>query len=92
MLKPFCVSLRMVLENWQHLFWGSLFLFAETFKLHQVGWGACIHSHFQISLKMFSCIQVWALTEPFKVVIPSLRLSLEQVIIKDNNNNAVIMQ
>jgi len=42
------------------------FLFAEPLKLHQVGWGASVHSHFQISPEMFNRVQVWALSGPLK--------------------------
>ena len=42
------------------------FLFAAPLKLHQVGWEASVHSHFQISPEMFNRIQVWALAGPLK--------------------------
>jgi len=36
-------------------------------RLHQVGWGESVHSHFQISLEMFNQVQIWALmSEPLK--------------------------
>ena len=40
------------------------FLFAAPLKLHQVGWEALVHSHFQIAPEMFNRIQVWALAGP----------------------------
>ena len=42
------------------------FLFAAPLKLHQVGWEASVHSHFQISPEMFNRIQVWTLAGPHK--------------------------
>jgi len=42
------------------------FFFAEPLRLHQVGWGASVHSHFQISPEMFNWVQVWALAGPLK--------------------------
>ena len=35
------------------------FYFAGPLKLHQVGWGVSVPSHFQISPKMFNRVQVW---------------------------------
>ncbi|MED6243934.1 hypothetical protein ATANTOWER_030592 [Ataeniobius toweri] len=45
------------------------FLFAEPFKLHQVGRKTSVFSHFQISVKTFQQIQVWALAGPLRVLL-----------------------
>ena len=42
------------------------FLIAAALKLHQVGWEASVHSHFQISPETFNQIQVWAVAGPLK--------------------------
>ena len=42
------------------------FLLAYPCKLRQVGWGASVHSHFQLFPQMFNWIQVWALAGPLK--------------------------
>ena len=42
------------------------FLLAYPCKLRQVGWGASMHSHFQLFPQMFNWIQVWALAGPLK--------------------------
>ena len=42
------------------------FLLAYPCKLHQVGWGALVHSHFQLFPQMFNWIQVWAQAGPLK--------------------------
>ena len=39
---------------------------ADPLKLCQVGWGALLHSYFQISPEMFDRVQVWALAGPLK--------------------------
>ena len=39
---------------------------ADPLKLCQVGWGASLHSYFQISSEMFDQVQVWALAGPLK--------------------------
>ena len=45
----------MTLQAW-HTYFGQFpaFFFAGPLKLHQVGWGASVHSHFQISLRFKS--------------------------------------
>ncbi len=42
------------------------FFFAGPLKLHQVGWGALVHSNFQISTEMLNRVQVWGLAGPLK--------------------------
>ena len=56
------VFFNMMLQAW-HLFLGSFptFFFAETLRLHQVGWEASVYSHFQISPEMLNRVQIWAL-------------------------------
>ncbi|KAK3518493.1 hypothetical protein QTP70_001488 [Hemibagrus guttatus] len=39
---------------------------ARPLKLHQVGWGSSVHSHFQISPETFNRVKVWALAGPLK--------------------------
>ncbi|KAK3520922.1 hypothetical protein QTP86_009265 [Hemibagrus guttatus] len=39
---------------------------AGPLKLHQVGWGASVHSHLQIFPEMFNRVQVWTLAGPLK--------------------------
>ena len=47
---------------------GEFFLFvsADPLKLHQVGWGASLHSYFQFSPEMFDRFQVQALAGRLK--------------------------
>jgi hypothetical protein len=40
-----------------------LFLSADPLKLCQVGWGASLHSYFQVSPEMFDRVQVWAIPQ-----------------------------
>ena len=42
------------------------FFSADPLKLCQVGWGASLHSYFQVSPEMFDWVQVRALAEPLK--------------------------
>ena len=42
------------------------FFSADPLKLCQVGWGALLHSYFQVSPEMFDRVQVRALAEPLK--------------------------
>jgi hypothetical protein len=38
----------------------------DPLKLCQVGWGALLHSYFQVSPEVFDSVQVQALTGPLK--------------------------
>ena len=42
------------------------FFSADPLKFCQVGWGALLHSYFQVSPKMLDRIQVWAPAGPLK--------------------------
>ena len=42
------------------------FFFVHHLKLCQVGWGALLHSYFQVSPEMFDRVQVRALAGPLK--------------------------
>ena len=42
------------------------FFSADPLKLCQVGWGALLHSYFQVSSEMLDLVQVWALAGPLK--------------------------
>ena len=42
------------------------FFSADPLKLCQVGWGASLHSYFQVSPEMFNLVQVRALAGPLK--------------------------
>ena len=44
------------------------FCSAGPLKLCQVGWGAWLHSYFQVSSEMFDQVQVWALAGPLKYI------------------------
>ena len=48
------------------VFWGFLPFFSADLKLCQIGWGALLHSHFQVSPEMFDWAQVRALARPLK--------------------------
>ena len=42
------------------------FFYADPLKLFQIGWGASLHSYFQVSPEMFDRVQVRALAGPLK--------------------------
>ena len=44
------------------------FFSADPLKLGQGGWGASLHSYFQVSPEMFDRVQVRALAGPLKVI------------------------
>ena len=44
------------------------FISADPVKLCQVGWGALLHSYFQVSPEMFDWVQVQALAGPLKAL------------------------
>ena len=44
------------------------FFSADPLKLCQVGWGASLHSYFQVSPEMFDRVQVRALAGPLKYI------------------------
>ena len=44
------------------------FFSADPLKLCQVGWGASLHSYFQVSPEMFERVQVRALAGPLKYI------------------------
>ena len=48
-----------------HLYLGTFFS-ADRLKLCQVGWGASLHSYFQVSPEMLDRVQVRALAGPLK--------------------------
>uniref|UniRef100_A0A673ZKN5 Uncharacterized protein n=1 Tax=Salmo trutta TaxID=8032 RepID=A0A673ZKN5_SALTR len=55
------------LQAWHTCIWEFLpFFSADPFKLCQVGWGALLHSYFQVSPEMFDRVQVRALAGPPK--------------------------
>ena len=65
-LQPQVFLIRMQ-QAWHTYFWSvSPIFFAGRIKLHQVGWGVSVHSHFQISPEVFNQVQVWALAGPLK--------------------------
>ena len=39
---------------------------ADPLKLCEAGWGASLHSYFQVSAEMFDGVKVWALAVPLK--------------------------
>ena len=51
-----------------HLVFGEFlpFFSADLLKLCQVGWGASLHSYFQVSAEMFDRVQVRAQAGPLK--------------------------
>ena len=52
---------------------------ADPLKLCQVGWGASLHSYFQVSTEMLDWVQVRALAGPLKNIqrlVPKLLLRL----------------
>ena len=44
------------------------FFSTDPLKLCQVGWGALLHSYFQVALEIFDWVQVWALAGPLKTI------------------------
>ena len=72
------VFLGMTPQSWQTCIWEFLpFFSADPLKLCPVGWGASLHSYFQVSPVMFYRVQVRALAGPLKDIqrlVPKPRL------------------
>ena len=56
----------MTLQTWHTCIWGVSFFSPDPLKLCQVGWGASLHSYFQVCPEMFDQVQVRALAGPLK--------------------------
>jgi hypothetical protein len=52
------------------------FFSADPLKLCQIGWGALLHSVFEVSQEMFDRVQLWALAGPLKDIQRDLSRSL----------------